>query len=222
MKPGSSAFQRTETPVPGCPGVSQLCGGGVPGCQDGGDLPGSGVSCRTAGNAGADQDPAELGEHVLEGGLGLAGVPGLGGAAGGDAGRVVAVPGVPGDDQGVDEQGERDGALDGAAGPVAGLAGAEHVAGVGEGLLDGLITNGKFCCVRRVRLSLTWWRRPLRLRGSVLQSDVALAGEPDEPDLDRLPPVQPAPGRRAPVGSGLAAAGAPGWAGRIARSDADR
>ncbi|MGH3193256.1 MAG: hypothetical protein ACRDOL_39600, partial [Streptosporangiaceae bacterium] len=31
-------------------------------------------------------------------------------------------------------------------------------------LLDGLITNDKFCCVRRVRLSLTWWRRPLRLR----------------------------------------------------------
>ena len=35
------------------------------------------------------------------------------------------------------EQGERDGALDGAAGAVAGLAGAEDVAGVGEGLLDG-------------------------------------------------------------------------------------
>ena len=34
------------------------------------------------------------------------------------------------------EQGERDGALDGAAGPGAGLAGAEDVAGVGEGLLD--------------------------------------------------------------------------------------
>ena len=47
---------------------------------------------------------------------------------------------------------------------VAGLAGAQDVAGVGECLLDGLITNGKFCCVRRVRLSLTWWRRPLRLR----------------------------------------------------------
>jgi hypothetical protein len=44
-------------------------------------------------------------------------------------------------------------------------------------LLDGLITNGKFCCVRRVRLSLTWWHRPLRLRGSLLQSDVALVGE---------------------------------------------
>jgi CRISPR/Cas system type I-B associated protein Csh2 (Cas7 group RAMP superfamily) len=32
---------------------------------------------------------AELGEHVLEGGLGLGGVPGLGVAAGGDAGRAL-------------------------------------------------------------------------------------------------------------------------------------
>jgi hypothetical protein len=161
VKPDFDVLYRT--------GVSQLCGGGVPGCQDGGDLFGSGVSGGTAGNAGADQDPAELGEHVLEGGLGLGPVPGFGGAAAGDAGRVVAVPGVPHHDQGADEQGERDGALDGAAGAVAGLAGAQDVAGVGEGLLDGLITNGKFCCVRWVRLSLSWWHRPLRLRESALQ-----------------------------------------------------
>ncbi len=44
--------------------------------------------------------------------------------------------GVPGDDDGVHEHRERDGALDGAADPVAGLAGAEDVAGVGERLLD--------------------------------------------------------------------------------------
>jgi hypothetical protein len=61
-------------------------------------------------------------------------------------------------------------------------------------VFDGLITNGKFCCVRRLRLSLTWWRRPLRLRASVLQTDVALSGEPDDPDpdVDHLPPAQPA------------------------------
>jgi hypothetical protein len=88
--------------------------------------------------------------------------------------------------------------------------------------LDGLIANGKFCCVRRVQLSLTWWHCPLRLRGSALHTEVALVGEPDDPDLDRLPPVQPAPGRRAPVGSGLPAAGASGRAGRPARPDADR
>src|SRR5215469_13670028 len=33
-----------------------------------------------------------------------------------------------------------------------------------EPVLDGLITNGKFCCVRRARLSLSWWHRPLLLR----------------------------------------------------------
>src|SRR4030095_3422441 len=55
---------------------------------------------------------------------------------GGDAGPVVAVPGVPDDDQGVHEQGERDGALDGAADPGAGLPGAQDVAGIIEGLLD--------------------------------------------------------------------------------------
>jgi hypothetical protein len=61
-------------------------------------------------------------------------------------------------------------------------------------LLDGLIANGKFCCVRRLRLSLTWWRGPLGLRRSALHTDVALVGEPDDLDLDRLPPVQPASG----------------------------
>jgi hypothetical protein len=100
-------------------------------------LLGCGVCSGTLGNARGYQDVAELGEHVLEGGFGLGVVPGLGVAACGDAGRAMAVPGVPDDDQGVDEQRERDGALDGAAGAVAGLAGAQDVAGVGEGLLDG-------------------------------------------------------------------------------------
>jgi len=92
------------------------------------------------------------------------------------------------------------------------------------GALDGLITNDKFCCVRRLRLSLTWWRRPLRLRASVLQTEVALSGEPDDPDpdVDRLPAAQPAPRRRAPVGSGLSAAGALGVPGRGGLPDADR
>jgi len=59
-------------------------------------------------------------------------------------------------------------------------------------LLDGLITNGKFCCMRRLWLSLTWWRRPLRSRASVLQTDVALSGEPDDPgrQQQRLLPGQ--------------------------------
>jgi hypothetical protein len=106
---------------------------------------------------------------------------------------------------------------------VADLFGGDYQAAIPAALsvVDGLITNGKFCCVRRVRLSLSWWRRPLRLRRSVLQSDVALVGEPDEPDMDRLPPVQPEPRWRAPVGPGLPVAGAPGWAGRPAQPGAD-
>jgi hypothetical protein len=58
-------------------------------------------------------------------------------------------------------------------------------------LLDGLITNGRFCCTRRLRLSLTWWHRPFRLRRSALHTDAALVGEPHDPDLDRLPPASP-------------------------------
>ena len=80
--------------------------------------------------------PAQLDEHVLEGRLGLGPVPGLGGAAVIGVGRVVAVAGVPDDDQGGHEQRERDGALGGAPDAVAGLAGAQDVAGVGERLLD--------------------------------------------------------------------------------------
>ena len=108
--------------------VSQLRGCCVPCCQDGHGLLGRGSCGGTLGNAGGDQDAAELGEHVLEGGFSLGAVPGLGMPAGGDAGRVVAMPGIPGDDQGVDEQRERDGALDGAAGAIAGLARAQDVA----------------------------------------------------------------------------------------------
>src|SRR5881398_1827222 len=94
------------------------------------------------------------------------------------ADRGPAVPGLPADDL---------------PGVQAGGLLAELVV-----LFDGLITNGKFCCVRQVQLSLTWWHRPLRLRGSALQGDVVLAGEPDEPDLERVPSAQPDPRRRAP------------------------
>lgn len=66
----------------------------MPRCQDGFGWLGCEVCAGTLGNAGGDQDTAELGEHVFEGGLGLGVVPGLGTAAGGDAGRAVAVLGV--------------------------------------------------------------------------------------------------------------------------------
>jgi hypothetical protein len=89
-------------------------------------------------------------------------------------------------------------------------------------VVDGLITNDKFCCVRRLRLDLTWWHRPLRLRRSALQDEVALVGERDDPDVDRLPPARSAPRRRAPVGSGLPAVSALGRAQRSAGPGADR
>jgi hypothetical protein len=125
--------------------------------------------------------------------------------------------------EGRDDGGADGGQVDGpAAGPAGGGVFTERRVPYMVMCLDGLITNGKFCCVRRVQLSLTWWHRPLRLRGSALQGDVVLAGEPDEPDLERVPSAQPDPRRRAPVGSGLSAAGPLGRAGRRAGSDADR
>ena len=141
-----------------------------------------------------------------------------------DAGVFVAgtLEGGGHSEEDVGEQADRRPAVPG--GPGGDLAAVQpaDLLGLLVVFLDGLIANGKFCCVRRVRLSLTWWHRPLRLRGSALHTDVGLVGEPDDPDMDRLPSVQPAPGRRAPVGSGLPAAGASGRAGRPARPDADR
>src|SRR4029450_4780089 len=83
---------------------------------------------------------------------------------------------------------------------------AQPLAGL-ETLLDGLITNGKFCCTRRVRLRLTWWHRPLRLRRSGLETAVVPVGAPHDPDLDCLPPDQPPPRRRPSLGAGAPAAG---------------
>src|SRR5207253_11331076 len=71
-------------------------------------------------------------------------------------------------------EGRDDGGADGgqAGGPAAGAAGGgifpeSKVADVVVSL-DGLIKNGKFCCVRRVQLGMTWWVRPLGLRGYAL------------------------------------------------------
>src|SRR5262245_1195349 len=36
---------------------------------------------------------------------------------------------------------------------------------VREKRFNGMITNDKFCCTRWGQLQLSWWRRPLRLRG---------------------------------------------------------
>jgi hypothetical protein len=141
-----------------------------------------------------------------------------------DGGAAVAdaLPGGRGGQEGRGEQADGGPAVPGGPGGDLAAVQAGDLLGQLVIFLDGLITNGKFCCVRRVQLSLAWWHRPLRLRASVLQGDVVLAGEPDEPDLERVPSAQPEPRRRASVGSGLSAAGPLGRAGRLAGSDADR
>jgi hypothetical protein len=53
-------------------------------------------------------------------------------------------------------------------------------------LLNGLITNDKFCFTRDVRLKLTWWRRALKQR-SVASSSVTIltgCGSSDETPMD--------------------------------------
>ena len=44
-----------------------------------------------------------------------------------------------------------------------------------ERCFNGLITNDKFCCTRWGQLQLSWWLRPLRLRG---ESPYDTVGEP--------------------------------------------
>src|SRR5436309_5143185 len=92
---------------------------------------------------------------------------------------------------------------------IAGGDGAELLE-LTEAALDGLIANDKFCCTRRVRLSLSWWRKPLSQRGPVLQAEPVRAEDPYDADMDCLPPVRFAPRGTAPAGSGVPVAGAPG------------
>jgi hypothetical protein len=112
------------------------------------------------------------------------------------------------DQEGVGEHGQGHPPVPGAPAADLVLIQASKALAGRDGLLDGLITNGKFCCTRRVRLRLTWWHRPLRLRRSGLETDAVPVGAPHDPDLDCLPPDQPPPRRGPPLGSGLPAAGA--------------
>jgi hypothetical protein len=122
----------------------------------------------------------------------------------------------------VGEHRQRGPAVPGAPAAQLVLVQADQALGGLEALLDGLITNGKFCCTRRLRLGLTWWHQPLRLRRSGLRTDAVLVGAPHDPDLDRLPPVQPPPRQRPPLGSGLPVVGALDRARRPAPAGADR
>jgi hypothetical protein len=45
------------------------------------------------------------------------------------------------------------------------IAPTERLLGDTIEILNGMITNDKFCLTRWGELQLSWWRRPLRLRG---------------------------------------------------------
>jgi hypothetical protein len=112
-----------------------------PGVLDGADFGVSGPERGVGRKSGGDDDAAELGSHVGEGGLGLRRVPGRGLAPVGGVGRVVSVQRVPDDDDRVAVQGERGGSLDGAASAVARLACAELLACLGESRLTALCSS---------------------------------------------------------------------------------
>src|SRR5258708_27966770 len=107
------------------------------------------------------------------------------------------------------EDGEGDVAVPAGVGAALEVVQGEAVLELAVVVLDGLITNDKFCCTRRERLSLSWWRKPLPQRGPVFQAEPVRAEEPYEPDMDCLPPVRFAPRCTAPVGSGVPVTGAP-------------
>src|SRR5262245_16965730 len=75
---------------------------------------------------------------------------------------------------------------------------------------DGLITNDKFCVVRRARLQLSWSRLPWSLRvtrDTEGESRESLPqGGSDATSVDRAPQHTTRSGRPAPMGSCLSAA----------------
>ena len=85
--------------------------------------------------------------------------------------------------------------------------------------LNGLITNDKFCLIRRGRLTLSWWRRPLRLRDrpvavAYLHEDPVHRGGAHGTVMASAPISADEPGRGAAVGPGLPAPAALGDADR--------
>jgi hypothetical protein len=84
--------------------------------------------------------------------------------------------------------------------------------------VNGLITNDKFCLIRRGRLTLSWWRRPLRLRDpatAMYLHEVSVPrGGAYEAVMASAPIAADEPGGGAPVGSGLPAPAALGDANR--------
>jgi hypothetical protein len=85
---------------------------------------------------------------------------------------------------------------------------------------NGLITNDKFCLTRSCRLTLTWSRRPLRLR-ELLASDPGYLSDAEahrrgahETPVESSPRTEGPAGRAAPLGPGLPTPPAMGCRGR--------
>jgi len=57
-------------------------------------------------------------------------------------------------------------------------------------LINGLITNDKFCMTRTGQLQLNHWRRPLRLRASDIEQKVYSASEESECGGSHETPVE--------------------------------
>jgi hypothetical protein len=118
------------------PRVSGLCGGGVAGPGVVLDLIVWAVAWPYGRKSGLEELAAELGEHVGGRGFVLGAVPRAEQAAQADVGGVVPGAGVPDDQQRLDQEAERDGALDGGLQPAAGLPDAEDLLAGGVGRLD--------------------------------------------------------------------------------------
>ena len=80
---------------------------------------------------------------------------------------------------------------------------------IAKELFDGLITNDKFCFSRWDTLRLSWWRRPMRLRGAESQRCDTLLDEDIHPGGTHEAGVADSQGssavcrRSAPLGPGL-------------------
>jgi len=149
--------------------------------------------------------PAHQGQRIAKGGLRLV-IPGR------LAHRQLAPPGVLVSQQGHQcEQGQQRGcgAQDGQVRPLPLGLNAQVFSDFTESHFNGLITNDKFCLSRTARLTLTWSRRPLRLRDQstgepVYPSDeTSHCGGTDETPVENSPRVETGPGRATPMGSGL-------------------
>src|SRR5579864_1070645 len=103
------------------PRVSELGGDGLAGHVSVIYLAGLSLAWQVDGNSGVVEVAAEAGGHVAGGRGGLGEVPGAVAAAALDVGGVAGGVGVPGDEQGLDEEPERDGPLDGPGRAVAGV-----------------------------------------------------------------------------------------------------